>query len=112
MNSRRLRVKHGDFLPYALSEPPTGPCSSLPQLQRVRPAGPWGKPEMFLNRDGLPLMCIEPPQDSTLAGARSRVEGGCAAHAHAVALQLIPPAVGCPQQERRNLVARIISWEA
>src|SRR5262249_45389223 len=50
--------------------------------------------------------------DSTLAGARSRVEGGCAAHAHAVALQLIPPAVGCPQQERRNLVARIISWEA
>src|SRR5262249_22005966 len=27
MNSRRLRVKHGDFLPDALSAPPTGPCA-------------------------------------------------------------------------------------
>jgi hypothetical protein len=23
-----LHVEHGDFLPYALSEPPTSPCSS------------------------------------------------------------------------------------
>src|SRR5262249_54003460 len=36
MKSRRFMSSIGDFLPYALSEPPTGPCSvfrsfSLPQ---------------------------------------------------------------------------------
>jgi hypothetical protein len=37
MNSRRLSSSMGDFRPYALSAPPTGPCSvfrtfSLPQV--------------------------------------------------------------------------------
>jgi hypothetical protein len=45
-----LLLDMGDFLPYALSAPPTGPCaqSSAPSsLPQGLPASPWGKPEMF-----------------------------------------------------------------
>src|SRR5262249_39503353 len=44
-----LHVRHGAFLPYALSAPPTGPRaqSSAPQPAAGRPSSPWARPEMF-----------------------------------------------------------------
>src|SRR5262245_46457082 len=44
-----LHVRHGEFLPYALSAPPTGPRaqSSAPQPAAGRPSSPWARPEMF-----------------------------------------------------------------
>src|SRR5262249_3377031 len=40
MNSRRLLSSIGDFLPYALSAPPTGPCARFSTTSACRRGGP------------------------------------------------------------------------
>src|SRR5262249_17236825 len=44
-----LHVRHGDFLPYALSALPADPCArfSAARSATERPSSPWGRPESF-----------------------------------------------------------------